>query len=271
MYYRYPVVPEEALYTKGVFCSIPPKVDVVNPMAEVKTINPLPMLENQHNIAAGVTFSKDMDAQVDIAYSFTGYMANDIRKSLLLGTKDKEKDLVEKVVNIAEKPEQIVKYTISNPEIQKSYSNAPLDITATVNTDGLVEKAGKTYLVKVGSLIGPHSSLYNEKNRVMPIDLDYPVCMKRTITINIPKGYKVLNPQALAMQNDYVNRDLKAVVAFRSAYELKKDKKNGDKLIVTVVEVYPQVHFSVADFERFKGVVNTAADFSKVTLLMAKK
>ncbi len=271
VYYRYPVVPEEALFTKGVFCSIPPKTDVVNPLMEFKTVAPLPLNENQHNIAAGVSFNKDMDAQVDVAYSYTGYLATEIRKSLLLGSKDKEKDLIEKVVNIAGKPEQILKYTISNPEIQKSYSNAPLGITATVNTDGLVEKAGKTYLVKVGSLIGPHSSLYNEKNRVMPIDLDYPVSMSRTITINIPKGYKVLNPEALKMQNDYVNRDLKAVVAFRSGYELKKDKKNGDKLVVTIIEIYPQVHFSAADFERFKGVVNTAADFSKVTLLMTKK
>ena len=271
VYTRYPIVPDEVLTNKGVFCSIPPKRDVTGPLVEIKTITPLPASESQHNIDAGVTFTKDMDAQVEIAYSYTGYSASDLRKELLLAPKNKERDLVEKIVTIADKPGNIEKYSISNQDVNNAYTNAPLEITATVNTNQLTEKAGPKYLFRIGAIIGPQDALYNDKNRTMPVDLDYPVSMNRTITINVPKGYKIINPDAVKMHADYVNRDLKAVVSFNSDYTIKHDRKNGDKLIVTIAENYPQIHFATADYERYRTVVNTAADFNKVTLLLAKK
>lgn len=271
VYTRYPIVPDDVLGIKGIFCTIPPKRDVTGPLTEIKTISPLPASESQDNIAAGVSFTKDMDAEVDIAYSYTGYAANDLRKELLLEPKSREKEIVRKVVTIADKPGDILKYSISNPGVNSTYKNAPLEITARVNTSELTEKAGPKYLFKLGEMIGNHSSLYYEKNRVLPVDLDYPVSMNHTITINIPKGYKIMNPEAIKMHSDYVNRDLKPVISFHSDYTLKTDKKNGDKLVVTVTEYYPRMHFEAGEYERFRAVVNTAADFNKVTLLLAKK
>ena len=271
VYTRYPIVPDAVLGIKGVFCTIPPKRDNPGPMTEVKTITPLSAKSSHDNIAANVTFTNDMDAQIDISYSYTGYPAADIRKELLLQPKSKEKELVRKLVSVADRPEDIKKYTITNASVNSSYTNAPLEITASVNTSGLTEKAGKKYLFKLGALMGPHGSLYYEKDRVLPIDLDFPVSMNRTFTINIPKGYKIMNPEAIKMHSDYVNRSLKPVISFNSDYKLVTDKKNGDKLIVTVTEYYPQMHFATTEYERFRAVVNTAADFNKVTLLMAKK
>jgi hypothetical protein len=271
VYLRYPQVPDEVLGTRGVFCVIPAKSDNVGATMEMNTITPLSAAENQHNIAAGISFTKDMNTEVNIAYSYTGYAATNLRKELLLEPKSKEKELVKKIITIAGKPTDILKYSITNQDMNNTYANKPLQITATVNSDELTEKAGIKYLLKIGEVLGPQGNLYNEKARVMPVDLDYPYCMNRTITVNIPKGYKIVNPEAVKMHADYVNRDLKPVISFHSDYELKTDKKNGDKLIVTISENYPQMHFSALEFDRYKAVVNTAADFNKVTLLMAKK
>jgi hypothetical protein len=68
-----------------------------------------------------------------------------------------------------------------------------------------------------------------------------------------------------------VDRDLKPVIAFSSDYTFVADKKNGDKLIVTVNEVNRKLHYSPAEYTRYRQVVNAAADFNNVTLLMEKK
>ncbi len=271
VYYRYPMVPDAILTAKGIFCTIPPKGDLIGGVSEVKTITPPAATDNQDNIAAGVSFTDDMNAMVDVSYSYTGYNATDLRKEIATQTKEKEKDLVKKIVTFAEKPEHIVKYTISNEAIENAYKNTPLEITATMSTSGLVEKAGKQYLFKIGEILGPQDELYNDKERILPVDLAYPHSLNRTITINIPKGYKVMNPEAIKMKSDFVDKKMRPVIGFSSDYTLKTDKKNGDKLVVTITEFYSQIHFPTADYERYREVVNSAADFNKVSLVLAKK
>ena len=70
------------------------------------------------------------------------------------------------------------------------------------------------------------------------------------------------------MHADYVNREITPVISFNSDYTLVPDKKKGDKLVITVTEFYNQIHFSPNDYERYRKVVNTAADFSKVAILL---
>ena len=270
-FYRYPVVPDFVLNNKGVFCAIEPGGFVTGPLTNIRKITPLSEAETQSNIAAGVSFTKDMDAQVDVSYSFLGYESADLREELATMTKEKQKELVKKTVSFAEKPEDIVKYTISGETPDNYYTNKPLEITATVKTSSLTEDAGKNYLFKVGKILGSEEELYNEDERKMPVDLDYPRALSRTITLNLPVGYKVLNPEALRMHAEYVNRDLKPVVSFKSDYALVSDKKNGDKIVITVNESYTQLHFSPEYYDRYRKVVNTAADFSHVALLITKK
>ena len=267
-YYRYPMVPEEALNNKGVFCTIPPNGIPTGGIVEIRTIKPLSANENQSNIAAAVSFSTDMDATVDVSYSFTGYQSTHLRTELVLSPKDKQVDIVKKIVTIAEKPENILKYTISNEGFDNYTSNKPLEITATVSTNQMVDEAGKNYLLKVGKIIGKQQELYNEDERMLPVDMDYPHSFNRTITINLPVGYKVINPEVLRMHADYVNREITPVISFNSDYTLVPDKKKGDKLVITVTEFYNQIHFSPNDYERYRKVVNTAADFSKVAILL---
>ncbi len=99
----------------------------------------------------------------------------------------------------------------------------------------------------------------------------YPISFNRKITLNIPKGYKVLNPEAVRMNADYLNGELETVINFSSDYRFIKDNKNGDKLVITVKESYTQLHFPLTEYERFRQVYNTAADFNNVMLVMVKK
>jgi hypothetical protein len=271
IYYRYPVVPDMLVNSKGVFCNIPPKGIVTGGLADIRTITPLPAAASQSNLAAGISFSDDMDPRTEVSYSFTGNAAAGLRQQIINGTKSKEEDLVKKIVTFAERPSDIEKYTISNEDLASFNDNKPLEITATVNAPFLVTRAGKQYLFKIGEIIGDQAQIYSEKKRVLPVDMAYPHSMNRTITVNLPKGCKLKNPEALLMQAEYVDKNMKSLISFKSDYALMIDEKNGDKLVVTISENYPQTHFAVADYERFKEVVNTAADFDKIVLLLEKK
>jgi len=129
-----------------------------------------------------------------------------------------------------------------------------------------MEKAGPKYLFKIGKIIGSQVDLYNEKDRKLPVDLEFPESHNTTITVTIPKGYKILNPEALRKISDYVGRDGKTVMSFSSSYKI-----TGNKLTVTINEYYKQTHIPVAEFDWYKKVMNTAADFNKVVLVLAKK
>lgn len=271
LYYRYPLIPADYAYGKAVFCIIPPKSEASGMLAKTRTILTLSPKQNQKNVAASVSFADDMNADIDISYAYKGYPSVDIRKRLLLQTKDKEKKFVEGIVSIAEKPSALKTYSISGADLESFYSGTPLEITAKVNTDNLTQKAGGQYLFRIGQILAPQQDLYSEKKRVMPIDLLYPMTTHNTITVNIPKGYKILNPEVLRNTAEYVDRDLNPKASYHSDYQLIPDKKNGDKLVVTVTENYPVIHFPVSDYQRFKEVANAVADFTKVVLVLEKK
>ncbi len=269
--YRYPMVPAQLVNNKGIFCAIPANGYVTGNLVKIRKITSLPAAANQSNIAAAVSFDKDMNAQVDISYSFTGYPSSDLRTQLLTTTKERQKDLVKNIISFGKKEGDIQKYTITNETPDSYYGNKPLEITATVNTTELTEDAGKNTIFKVGEIIGHQTELYNEEERVLPVDLDYAQTYNRTITVNLPVGAKILNPEVLRKHAEYVNRDIEPVISFNSDYKLIPDKKKGDKLVIKISESYVQLHFSPEYYSRYREVVNAAADFNNASLLIARK
>ncbi len=268
---RYPFVPDELLTSKGVFCIIPANGITIGGLTEIKTIKPLAANESLQKMTANVSFSDKMDAMVDVSYSYTGYPAADLRTELALQRKDRIKDWVTKLLPLSEKPEDINKYTILNEGFDKDYDNKPLEISASLNTPQLVETAGPKLLFKLGEMMGSRGELYVKKDRVMPVDLDFPHTLTRSVTINLPKGYKVMNPEALLVNSDYLDANMRPVIGFKTDYTIIPDKKNGDKLLINVNEYYSQIHFPVNEYEQFRKVFNAAADFNKVVLVLEKK
>jgi hypothetical protein len=271
IYLRYPFINTELVGGKGVFCNIQPSGVVTSTLHVVRPLTPFATKETYANVTAGITLTKDFEAQTDIVYSYGGYMASPMRKNIALAPKDRVKDIVKEVVTIAGQPANIIKYSISNEGFENYYSNKPVEVYASVNTPGLVDKAGANYLFKIGKVLGPQAELYSETERFLPVHLGYPYSQKRTITVNIPKGYKVLNANVLRTNADYLDENQNTVISFNSDYTIQSDKVKGDKLVVTVTEFYSQLQFPVAEYNYFRKVVNAAADFSKVSLLIGKK
>lgn len=271
IYLRYPVIPSELAGSKGVFCVMPNKGELTGPMHKVRRITPLSENESRHDITASVSFNKNMDARANVSQAWYGYNSVDIRTHLPFERPEHMQKYVAEMFDFVSNHNDVKTYSFSNDDVSNYNTNKPLVLTATIEANDLVNKAGNRYLIKAGKLINDQEDIYEEKERKTSVDLNYPFSNKHVITIHIPKGYKILNPEAARMSADYLNGDVETVISFESDYRLIKDAKNGDRLVITVTEMYKQLHFPVLQYERFRKVWNTAADFNNMTLIMARK
>lgn len=265
-YYRYPLVPTSMLNNKGVFCKLVTLGDVSNAIADVRTITAMPYTESSHNIDAVITFTADMDTRTDVTYSFRGYSALGMREAALLLPKDKVKEFVRSVISICDKPESMLSYSTANEAFENYNTGNPLQLKATVSTPQLIEKAGAKYILKVGDVIGRQEELYQDNDRKLPIDMPFPHSLNRTITVVLPDGYKVLNPETININAELKDTDGMPAAAFHSSY-----KMDGNRLVISIVEFYSRTHFSVSEYEPYRKVINASADFNKVNLLLSDK
>jgi len=265
-YIRYPWVPSSLLTNKGVFLKLTKLGDVTNAIADIRTITPMPASASHMDMNAAISFTPDMDAMAQVTYSFAGYPAMGVRESAVLLPKDQVKELIQGIVSIADKPENILTSSMANEGFENYYDNKPFEVIASVKTSQLIEKAGNKYLFKIGDVIGRQSELYEKVDRKLPLDLDYPHYLNRTITVTIPDGYKILNPETINIHAEYKNADGNVTAGFSSDYKIE-----GNKLTVNISEFYAQLHLPVGDYEPFRKVINASADFNKVNLLMGKE
>ena len=107
--------------------------------------------------------------------------------------------------------------------------------------------------------------LYQENERVSPLENEFRRTYERTINITIPEGYTIANLDDINIENEYIEKG-ETLLSFKSYYEL-----NGNILKITADEYYKTNHIPVAIYEDYRRVINSAADFNKVTLVLVKE
>jgi hypothetical protein len=141
----------------------------------------------------------------------------------------------------------------------------PFIASGIVETGNLSEVAGNDIIFKIGACIGPQDELYQEGKRMSRIYTINPHTYKRTISFTIPQGYVVQGLEKLNMSVEL--KDGAEVTAFfKSTYT-----KEGDKITIVIDESYKRTFYDVKDFDGFRAVVNAAADFNKLSLLLKKQ
>jgi hypothetical protein len=138
-------------------------------------------------------------------------------------------------------------------------------VKGTFNTNSYIESAGDVILFKAGELIGPQSELYQDHERKLEVVNSFNRGYERKIVVHIPEGYTVQNPGDLMIKEQVFDEDKKLIYNFESKYEL-----NGQKLEVEIDEFYDQLTYPVEKFEAFRRVINSAADFNKIVLVLSK-
>ena len=115
-------------------------------------------------------------------------------------------------------------------------------------------------------LIGPQSELYNDDKRQIPVENTFNRGYERVIKVNLPAGYSVKNPDDLNFNVIYDNRGSDSPFSFVSTHTIE-----GNVLTIRVNEYYKEIYAPLDRYEDYRKVINAAADFNKVVLVLEKK
>lgn len=263
--FRYPFVNPMLTNTLGLF--IKPLFGTINKNASAKFefIQQEPLEKNATNIDVVVDFDTDLDSvTMKSKQSLSGYAAEDIRPIYTFLSKDKQESTTKEIMKNIGKSTNIVSFKVENGELTSYNENKPLIISGVVKSGEIVERAGNKILFKIGEIIGQQAEMYQEKTRELPIDMPYSNQQLRSIIVNIPEGYSIKNLNDLNLNVQHTKKGIKGC-GFNSSYTL-----NGNILTVKIVEEYKDVHYELIDYEPFRSVINAAADFNKVVLVLEK-
>jgi len=237
--------------------------DFKSGVGKIKYIDPITAEKTQDRMVIDIAFDNTDLAKnkIRLNRSLSGYYAMYIHPYLhLVKEKDKEELLDGLAKNMNENVEVIHKEIIN--EDPTLFGIKPLQFILDLESEAFTEQAGNKFLFKVGELIGPQMQMYQEKKRILPLENEFKRSYYRTLNISIPEGYKIANLEDLNMDNSYGSEDEK-LMSFKSSYVIK-----DNKLTITADEHYRLNFIATEIYEEYRKVINSAADFNKITLVL---
>ncbi|MFT6698654.1 MAG: hypothetical protein ACJAVD_000138 [Porticoccaceae bacterium] len=240
--------------------------DFKSAVGEIKYIEPVKAEEIIDIMKVTIDFNTENLTEniVNFDRAFSGYYAMNIQPFMHLIQGEKRDELVDNFIENITKELEIQTRKIVNDD-SELFGVKPLQFIVDFTTEAFVEKAGRKYLFKLGDLIGRQVQLYQEKERVLPLEEQFHRSYFRTLTIHIPEGYKITNLEDINIDNLYAKND-EELFSFKSSYKL-----NGNTLTVTADEHYRENIVTVPMYEEYRTVINSAADFNKIVLLLEPK
>jgi hypothetical protein len=254
--------PSELTNTRGLFIEDREMNGMSFPVAKVKEIKgPVGDL-SVDEINTKVSFPGDLkEPKIEIERIASGYKAIAPQFYLDFVEEDRKKEAKEEFLKYVD-DDAILENEVYENDNSKVAGTKPFIGRADFVGRSFIEQAGNKILLKAGLLIGPQAEMYNKEERKLPVLAGHTRQYKRQITIIIPQGYSIKNPDDL---NFNVLATNKEDAGFISSYKI-----NGNVLTVTVFEYYNKVQFSVAEYLNYEKVINAAADFNKIVLVLDK-
>lgn len=211
-----------------------------------------------------VDFSKNIENPlVNTVVKYGGYSAMNFQPIKDFATEEQYKEMIKEVSK---------NYTFdTDPKSTKTENDGTEHIgkkpfILNVNFEGkeLTQKAGDKILFKLGETIGKQMEFYQEDKRILPIEIYYPHFYTRTIKIILPNGYSIKNLDDFNM-NFKVEINGEVQADFISSFT-----QSDNTVVVTNTENYKVINYPLEVFDAYKAVINAAADFNKITLIISK-
>ena len=213
-----------------------------------------------------VNISRNLNkTKINESRLFSGYWAITNRNYIYLSENEKTDFLVDFFTVNGLDNKKVSNYNIKNFDISHNTYNTPLEITSTISTSDLIEKKeGLTYL-KIGKVIGLQSNLFDEKERINPIEINFPNSYDYNIKVNIPRGYKIVDFSELNKSKEYISVDGNSTAKF-----LSKATVSGNVLNINIKEYYKELRYSKKRYQEFREVINAAAKFYESSVRIEK-
>ena len=172
-------------------------------------------------------------------------------------------DLKEAIAKSINENIEIKEIKIRNEGVDKLMKK-PFIVNCSFSSSDYLENAGDKTLFKIGQLIGEQAELYQDEERINPVENTYNHMYSREITFTLPEGYMCKNLDDLNLSVTPF-KDGNDGAGFISTYSI-----DGNKVTITVDEYYTQMEFPVEEYQPYREVINAAADFNKITLVLEK-
>ena len=210
-----------------------------------------------------ISFPDDFDhVNIKQEQDFTGHWSATNRAVLTFSGEQGKEDFKDYLTGSGIEDKEIISYDLKNEDLNQEEYNIPFTVNSEINSGSLLEEAGDSYIFQVGKVIGTQSELYQETERVNPIEMTYPNQYDYTINVKIPDGYTVEGLNSLKLDKSY-KVDGEKIAKFESNYKL-----NGNDLVITIQEFYKVNEFDLSRYEDFRNVINAASDFNKAAILI---
>ncbi|MCW8897983.1 MAG: DUF3857 domain-containing protein [Flavobacteriales bacterium] len=232
-------------------------------LGEIKFIDPVPYTENTDKMYIDVSFNEENITNQKIFFNrqMSGYYAKDLQPFYYLITGKDKTELNKQLftnINSELEPENIVVKNENAADLGKK----PFIIEAEFETDVFIEKAADKVIFEIGNLIGPQTEIYDSLERKLPVELNYTKYYYREIKVKIPKNYKIVNLDDLNIENYFINNG-DTSMAFTSKYTVK-----DNELVVVCEEYYKNIEIPVKHYQEYRKIINSAADFNKIKLIL---
>jgi hypothetical protein len=261
--FRMGTIPQEYIGNDALFIRTEQVQNFQYPVARIGFIPEPSYEENFDNLDLEVTFSKDLESNnVHLKRAYKGYSASYYKAAAPVLDDVAKKEMLEDAVKYLAADAKIEYAKIAEANGTYDTWHKPFTIESQFTTLSYIESAGDIVLFKVGELIGAQSELYQDKERKTPIVNDFNRGYQRTIKVTIPEGYKIQNPDDIIIK-EQVEEAGKLIYNFTSTYTL-----SGRELSIEIVEYYDQLYYPVSKFEPFRKVINAAADWNKIVLVL---
>ena len=264
--YRYGMIDQYSEGNYALFIDTRQRGKLREPMASVRYIPFSRVTDNHDDMTADMAFSPTMN-QIEgkVTRTMMGQTAAQIRPIYhFVKAEQERKALNVEVVKSTLKPDAVfTNIQIKNTNLNSEEVNKPFVISTDVSLKSVIERAGKKYLFKVGELIGPQVEMYNERPRQSNIDMGNAHSYARILRIKVPEGYKISGLDGI--KRNITDGKQVPQMGFVSDYKLE-----NNLLTVNINEFYRQAQLPMTDYAVFQKVINAAADFNKVTLVLEK-
>lgn len=262
---RYPFVPYQYTNNYGLFMKPVELGGVKIGVAEKRKIDFLDYTKSTDTMDIDVDLTKDITKpSVQYRVSWFGYIADRIQPYMHL-VEEKEKDKIRKDIMEGFAGDMTNVAVSTENEGIEFYGKKPFVATCTTNNQNIVEKVGDTYLFKLGEIIGRQEEMYQQGARQTAISVPYAHIYIRNINVKIPEGYVLKNMDKINIAK-ICNLDNQIAAQFITTYTYE-----NNILSITNEESYRFLDLPITKYDEFKNVINAAADFNKVVLILEPK
>ncbi|MCV6630987.1 MAG: DUF3857 domain-containing protein [Flavobacteriaceae bacterium] len=235
-------------------------------VAHVKHIDAVPASKSKDNMQMRIQFDAEDLGINTISYTreWSGYYAMYYQPYLHMSSEEEREELLDYIAKNVQEEAEVIRSEMLYTTVGDVGKN-PLIFKLELETEALTEKAGNNYLFKLGELIGEQQQMYQEKERKLPYESEFERMYERKIVLEIPKGYTIANVEDIRIKREH-RIGGKRVFSFVSDYRLQ-----GNTLEIDADEFYAQNKIALKDFQAYRKVINAAADFNKVVLVLQPK